>query len=154
MELKLDRKYKLSTYTIGILYVNGERFCETLEDKDRGLKKTDFLFKIKRKKVYGETAIPTGTYEIRMDIVSPKYKEKKWYNDFCGGKMPRLMNVPGWDGILVHPGNTNLDTYGCLLVGKNTKKGCVLESRDTFVKLYNKMKVAADAGEKINITIY
>ena len=64
MKIKIERKWKKSTYTIGRLYVNGVYFCNTLEDKDRGLKSTDSLSIIKSKKVYGETAIPSGTYEI------------------------------------------------------------------------------------------
>ena len=67
--------------------------------------------------------------------------------------MPRLLNVPGWDGILVHPGNTALDSDGCLLVGKNTKKGTVTASRDTFAALYEKLLAAKKRGERINIEI-
>ncbi len=153
MELKLYRNWKKETYTVGNLYVDGKLFCNTLEDKDRGLKKSDFLWKIKSKKVYGETAIPTGEYEILMDVVSLKYQAKEWYAKLCDGKMPRLKNVPGFDGILIHPGTTDLDTYGCILVGDNKKKGCVLNSRDTFSRLYVEMKKAYDLGEKIIIKI-
>ena len=88
-----------------------------------------------------------------MDVVSPKYKAVKWYDDLCGGKMPRLEGVPGFDGILIHPGNTALDSWGCLLPGKNTKVGQVTASRETFKVLYGKMKDAHDRGEKITIEI-
>ena len=67
--------------------------------------------------------------------------------------MPRLLNVPGFEGILIHPGNTSFDTYGCILVGKNTIKGQVTQSKDTFAKLYKEMKNAADKGEVIEIEI-
>lgn len=153
MKILVDRKWKKETYTIGKLYVNGSLFCNTLEDRDRGLKKTDSLTTIKSKKIYGETAIPTGTYEIAMDITSPKYSAVKWYKNLCGGKMPRLKNVPGFEGILIHPGNTPFDTYGCILVGMNTIKGQVTQSKDTFSKLYKLMKAAYSKGEKIEIEI-
>ena len=81
MKLLVDRKWKKDTYTIGNLYVNGKLFCNTLEDKDRGLKKTDSLATIKSKKVYAETAIPTGTYTVTLNITSPKYSAVKWYRD-------------------------------------------------------------------------
>lgn len=153
MRLSVDRRWKKATYTIGILYVDGARFCETLEDKDRGLKQTDSYSSIRSRKVYGETAIPTGTYEIRMDVVSPKYGAVSWYQNLCGGKMPRLTGVPCFEGILIHPGNTALDSYGCILVGRNTKVGQVTFSKDTFAALYRKMKAAADRGENITIEI-
>lgn len=62
--------------------------------------------------------------------------------------MPRLKNVPGYEGVLIHPGNTALDTLGCVLVGRNTKVGQLTNSRDTFRALYNKMQVAHKAGEE------
>ena len=153
MDVRIERRWKKSTYTIGILTVDGERFCESLEDRDRGLKQSDSPLWIGAKKVYGETAIPTGTYNVAMNVVSPKYSAVKWYKDLCGGKMPRLLDVPGFDGILIHPGNTALDSCGCILVGRNTKVGQVTQSRDTFRKLYRKMKAAHDRGERITITI-
>ena len=153
MRLLVDRKWKKDTYTIGNLYVNGKLFCNTLEDRDRGLKKTDALSIIKSKKVYGETAIPTGTYKITMKVTSPKYSAVKWYWNLCKGMMPRLLDVPGFDGILIHPGNTPFDTYGCILVGKNTIKGQITQSKDTFSKLYKEMKKAVDKGEVIEIEI-
>lgn len=153
MELKVDRKWKKDTYTIGNLYVNGKLFCNTLEDKDRGLKQTDPIAVIKSKKVYGETAIPTGKYIVAMNIISPKYSVVSWYKSLCGGKMPRLMNVPGFDGILIHPGNSALDSFGCVLVGKNTIKGKLTDSKNWFKKLYQEMKKASDKGEIITLTI-
>lgn len=153
MKLIVERQYPKSTYTIGWLYVDGYRFCNTLEDKDRGLKKSDSLASIRQRKVYGETAIPKGSYKVRMDIVSPKYSAVAWYKSLCGGKMPRVMDVPGFEGILIHPGSSALDTYGCLLVGQNTVKGGLTQSRDTFKKLYAKMSAAAARGEEIELLI-
>lgn len=153
MKILVDRKWKKEAYTIGRLYIDGVLFCNTLEDKDRGLKQTDSLATIQSKKIYGETAIPTGTYNIRMDIKSPKYSLLSWYKNLCKGFMPRLENVPGWSGILIHPLNSPDQTLGCLGVGKNTQVGKLTDSKNTFAKLYKKMKTAYDKGEKITIEI-
>lgn len=153
MKLKIDRAWNKDTYTISRLFVDGKRFYESLEDKDRGLKQTDSLDHIRKVKVPGETAIPSGTYEITLNVVSPKYRAIKWYRDLCGGRMPRLLNVPGFDGILIHPGSTALDSAGCILCGRNTAKGKLTSSRDTFKSLYKMMEEAADRGEKITIEI-
>ena len=67
--------------------------------------------------------------------------------------MPRVLGVKGFEGILIHPGNTALDTYGCVLVGDNKKVGQLLNSRRTFEKLYRKMKAAADMNETITLDI-
>lgn len=153
MEIKVERKWKKETYTIGRLYINGKFFCNTLEDMDRGLKQSDPITTIQKKKVYGETAIPTGKYKIEMDVVSPKYSAVKWYQDLCKGKMPRLLNVPGFEGVLIHPGNTPLDTFGCILVGENKVKGKLINSRETFKNLYKQLRTAADNKEEITIEI-
>lgn len=153
MEIVVERKWPKSAYTIGRLYVEDELFANTLEDKDRGLWIYDSLERIKDVKVYGETAIPKGRYKVDMDVLSPKYSQIAWYKRVTKGYMPRLRNVPGFEGILIHPGNGPEDTLGCLLVGKNTVKGRLTQSRDTFEKLYKLMKAAHDRGEHIYITI-
>lgn len=153
MKLTLKRIAKRDTYTIGKLYINGEYFCDTLEDKDRGLKQSMSLSEIKAKKVYGKTAIPAGEYEITLHIISPKYSKKPWFVKFCGAKMPRILNIPGYDGVLIHEGNSDKDTCGCILVGKNTVVGKVLESKNTFAKLYPILKATSDKGERITINI-
>lgn len=153
MKLLVDRAWKKETYTLSRLFVDGKRFYEIIEDRDRGLKKTDTISYIMSKKVHSETAIPSGEYKVRMDVVSPKYQAVKWYNDLCKGRMPRLEGVPGFDGILIHPGNTALDSSGCLLPGRNTKVGQVTQSRETFAALYKQMKEAFDRGEEITIEI-
>lgn len=154
MRLTLDRKYKKDTYTIGNLFVDGVWECNVLEDKDRNLTQFYPLDYIKAMKVPGETAIPCGQYRVLMNVVSPKYSANAWYMEVCGGRVPRLENVPGFEGILIHVGNSALDTQGCLLVGVNREKGKVLDSRATFKKLYAKMKAAYDRGEEIIIDIY
>lgn len=153
MKLTLKRIAKRDTYTIGRLYINGEYFCDTLEDKDRGLKQSMSLSEIKAKKLYGKTAIPAGEYEITLHIISPKYSKKPWFVKFCCAKMPRILNIPGYDGVLIHEGNSDKDTCGCVLVGKNTVIGKVLESKNTFAKLYPILKAASDKGERITINI-
>lgn len=153
LELLLDRKYRKETYTIGNLYMDGEWFCNTLEDKDRGLKSSMSLEEINKIKVYAETAIPTGRYKVIMDVVSPKYNRVKWYKDNFGGRMPRLENVKGFSGILIHPGTTALDSAGCIIVGLNKIKGNVLESRATFQKLWKVLEQARKTGKTIYLTV-
>ena len=149
MKLKLQRKYKLSSYTIGKLYINGVYFCDTIEDTDRGLKDSMSVDEIRRKKVYGATAIPYGTYKINMNVVSPKYASRNpIYTRPYGHKLPRLVNVKGYDGVLIHAGNTANDTYGCILVGKNTVKGKVTQSQSTWKSLMDKLLTDRD-----NITL-
>lgn len=134
MELLLKRIAKKQDYTIGNLYINGQWFSNTLEDTDRGLTSSMTEDEISKIKVYGKTAIPTGTYKINMNVVSPKFKNRAWARPY-NGKIPRLLNVPGFDGVLIHPGNTSENSLGCVLVGKNTIKGMVTQSQDTFHEL-------------------
>lgn len=152
MELTLVRKYKKKGYTIGELLINGKFFCSTAEDEDRGLYQGMDPEWIAEKKVYGETAIPYGRYRITLNVQSPKYSKKKQY-DFCKGYLPRLIGVPGFDGILIHIGNYPKDTYGCILVGLNKVKGAVVDSTTWFKKLYDILKKANQKGEEIWITI-
>lgn len=149
MELELRRIARRETYTIGRLYVDGVRFCDTLEDTDRGLRQDMALPVLRAKKRKGITAIPTGRYRVTLGVKSPKYSQRKAY-DFCKGYVPRLINVPCFEGILIHIGNYPKDTEGCILVGKNTKVGAVLESAATFRELYALLQTAK---EPIYITI-
>lgn len=154
MELLVERKWKKEGYTIGKLSVDNTFFCNTLEDTDRGLASTMSLEDIKKLKKSGVTAIPTGTYTVNMNVISPRYSSKDWYIKNChGARMPRLENVPGFIGILIHPGNTAAETDGCILTGKNDTKGMVTKSKEYFLQLYNKMYAAYQKGERIQITI-
>ena len=154
MRLLLDRKWKKETYTIGQLFVDGQFLCNTIEDKDRHLTSSMPLSKIKEIKVAAETAIPTGTYKIDMNIISPKYSLKPWYIQNChGARVPRLVNVTGYSGVLIHTGNTAKDSAGCILVGKNDAVGMVTNSKYWFLQLYNKMYAAHKRGENIEIII-
>ena len=141
MQLKLKRIAKRDTYTIGRLYVDGVRFCDTIEDKDRGLTQGMARAAIKRVKVQNETAIPTGTYLVTLGVKSPRLSQKNAY-DFCNGYVPRLVNVPGFEGVLIHIGNTAKDSAGCILVGENKVVGKVVNSTETFHRLYDVLKRA------------
>lgn len=152
MELKLHRRFKGATYTIGTLYINGKVFCDTLEDCDRGLSDTMSESVIMENKLYGQTAIPRGTYKIQMGVVSPKFKSRSWAVRW-GGRLPRLLNVKGFEGVLIHCGNTAEDTLGCILVGENKVKGKVVNSNATFDKLMPQMIEAHYRGEEITLTI-
>ena len=153
MELLLYRIARRDTYTIGHLYIDGKYFCDTIEDKDRGLKQNMQPSVIRAMKRKGVTAIPTGRYRVTLEVKSPKFSAKKYEKNygFCDGFLPRLINVPGYEGVLIHVGNTAKDTEGCLLVGKNTKVGKVLESRQTFVKLYGVLLEGKSEGIYITI---
>ena len=141
MELYLKRIARKAKYTIGHLYIDGKYFCDTLEDTDRGLRQEAAYATNKRLKVHGETAIPTGRYQVTLGVQSPRFKQKAAYQ-FCNGYLPRLLNVPCFDGVLIHIGNYPKDTEGCILVGRNTVEGAVMESTETFKKLYSKLKSA------------
>lgn len=152
MDLILKRIFKGTDYTIGNLYVNGDKFSDTLEDTDRGLNSTMNLDDIKKIKKAGITAIPTGRYKITLNVQSPKFKHYPQYS-FCDGYLPRLISVPGYEGVLIHIGSYPSDTSGCILVGLNTKKGMLTSSKATFEKLYAILKTASANHEAITLTI-
>lgn len=125
MQLELRRIFKAEEYTIGRLYIDGNYFCDTLEDAARA----------PGVKIAGKTAIPAGTYKIILNY-SHRFKRI----------LPLLLGVPMFSGIRIHAGNTAEDTEGCILVGKNTQKGKVLESKVTFEKLFKILFVAVENG--------
>ena len=111
MKLTLNRKFKGQTYTIGDLSIDGKFFCTTIEDAVRELPATCPDTPRGRsctckEKVYAKTAIPAGTYKVTLPY-SPRYKKK----------MPYLHDVPHFLGILIHSGNTEVDSAGCIIVG-------------------------------------
>ncbi|MCE8873653.1 DUF5675 family protein [Bacteroides ovatus] len=129
MKLTLKRKFLGDKYTVGDLFIDGKFFCNTIEDTVRELPATcPYTPKGQsckcKGKIYAETAIPAGTYKVAMEY-SPRFKRK----------LPLLRNVPHFIGILIHSGTTAVDSAGCLIVGKNTIKGKVTESRVTSDKL-------------------
>ena len=156
MELVVDRKWKKQSYTISNLTIDGKWFCNVLEDADRGLDDSMNLNKILELKKPSITAIPKGTYEITLDVTSPKYSTNSFYKQVCNGKVPRLLNVKGFEGILIHVGDgprgADLSS-GCLLCGYNKVKGQLRDGKEVFKKLYSLLKEAKSRGEKLTITI-
>lgn len=128
MRLTLVRIANRPTYCIGKLYIDGVYFSDVIEDTDRGLKDEMSEEEILKRKVKGETAIPSGIYPVTITY-SPKYRKN----------MPLISNVKGYSGIRIHSGNTSKDTEGCLIVGKNKEVGKVLESRITYNALYKRL---------------
>lgn len=140
MKLTLKRIALRPTYTIGKLYIDDVYFCDTIEDTVRDLNKNG-KFDNGEKKIHSKTAIPYGTYEIKWTY-SPRFKKYT----------PQLMNVPSFEGIRVHAGNTSADTEGCLILGENKQVGKVLNSRATINKFYPIIKKAC-SNEKVTIEI-
>lgn len=147
MILTLKRETNKSTYTPGKLYIDGIFFCDTIEDLDRGLSQNMTIGEIQSIKIYGETAIPKGTYKVVTDIVSPKFSKYPFYMETCSGKLPRLVDVPGFEGILIHvadgPKKDKL-LHGCIGIGVRQYDGSLLNGKDTFKKLWNKIKDTTD----------
>jgi hypothetical protein len=153
MEIVVYRKYKKTDYTVGRLSIDGVTICNTMEDVDRGLDDGMPDWKIRNKKIPNVTAIPTGRYEVEMNVVSPRFSKYPFYMEVCQGKLPRLKNVKGFDGILLHCGVDHSNSSGCILLGLNKQKGKLTDSKETFKKVYTLMKEAHDRGEIIYITI-
>ncbi len=128
MDIAIKRIYKGAEYTVGRLSIDGKYFCDTLEDTVRA----------PGVKVRGKTAVPAGRYRVVL-TESPRFKRI----------LPLLVDVPNFEGVRIHPGNTAKDTEGCLLVGFNQVKGKVVASRATFQKLFEKLWAADQAGEEI-----
>ena len=119
MNIKVKRLHRTENSTIGELFIDGKFECYTLEDKEREVK------------IKCETAIPKGTYKV---IINYSNRLKK--------QMPLLLNVPGFEGVRIHAGNSNHDTEGCLLVGQARTTDYITKSRKAFEKLFAKMKLA------------
>lgn len=139
MKLKLIRKFLKDTYTIGKLYIDNIYFCDIVEDKVRDYNKDGDLNDIGENKVYGETAIPYGTYEVEVTY-SPKFKRD----------LPLIKNVPHFEGIRIHRGNYPKDSLGCLICGENKIKGGVINSTKYEESL---VKILKETNEKITIEI-
>lgn len=134
MELKLNRIFLGSSATIGELLVNDKHLCDTLEDRVRP----------EGEKVYGKTAIPEGTYEVKLTH-SPRFKKT----------LPEILNVPNFSGIRIHSLNKAEESEGCIGVGEWNGKDTnwISNSRKAFNKLFAILQEASDRGEKITITI-
>lgn len=135
MELTLQRIARQKGYTIGRLYVENDYLCDTLEPQWRRLLS-------KKDKVMGRTAIPEGRYPV---VITKSIRFGKW--------LPLLMNVPFFEGIRIHAGNTARDTQGCILPGRNTRVGMVLNSRYWLARLIDKIVEARNKDEPVFITV-
>lgn len=136
MTLRLQRKPSTQNYTEGVLYIDDQYFCDTLEDRVRNLPT--------EQKIDGKTAIPAGTYNIEWTY-SQKFRKP----------MPLVRNVPWFQGIRIHSGNSAEDTSGCILVGKKCNDGYLTQSRITYQKLAVKLSSAiAIRHESVKIQIY
>ena len=142
MEIQVNRIARKDGYTIGRMSLNGEYFCDTLEDTDRGLNSTMSVDEILSKKRKGITAIPTGKYDVILTF-SPRFKRV----------LPLLLSVKGYEYIRVHHGNLPSSTDGCLLVGENKIKGQIINSRATLEKLMSVLLECEKRKEKISLTI-
>jgi hypothetical protein len=132
MELKLTRKWLTKNSTIGELTVDGKFECFVIEDN----------YPTPWVKTPGKTAIPVGKYEVIVN------KSQRF-----GVDMPLLLNVPQYQGVRIHPGNTAADTEGCLLPGRIRQTDKVLESKLAYEALFTKIKAALAKGEKVHVTI-
>lgn len=145
--LKVKRELSKDTYTPGTLYIDGEKFCSTLEDLDRGLTQDMTIGEIQSKKVYGETAIPKGTYKITTKVVSPKFSKYPFYMEVCEGRLPRLLDVPGYEGVLIHVADGQKKDkllQGCIGIGERQPDGSLLKGRETFKRLWELLKNETD----------
>lgn len=149
MELRLDRIFRTNEYTIGELYVDGAYISDTLEDPVRPLPVTcpntpkGIACKCKEK-VYGDTAVPAGTYEVKLSY-SSRFKRI----------MPEILNVPHFLGIRIHTLNKSSETEGCIGVGTwdGITEDWISNSRSAYDKLFKLLKSASDNKESITITI-
>jgi len=121
MQITIKRLHKTDTSTIGELLIDGLFECYTLEDVERTVK------------IKNETAIPKGTYKV---IINESNRFKRL--------LPLLLNVPNFEGVRIHSGNSNHDTEGCILVGQTIQANYIGQSRKAFDKLLKKMQGAKD----------
>jgi len=142
MELKLNRIAQRDTYTIGKFYIDDRYYCDALEDMVRDTNKDGDLNDPGEAKVMHETAIPYGRYEVIVNH-SPKFKRF----------LPRLLNVPHFDGILIHSGNQASDSSGCIILGENKVKGKVANSTPYVINLVDKLLSEQKKNIKSYITI-
>jgi hypothetical protein len=135
MKLELIRDMCGTACTVGKLYLDGDFFCYILEDTDRKLEEGG-------EKIHGQTAIPRGTYEVIIDFSNRFQRE-----------LPRLLDVPGYSGVRIHPGNTSADTEGCLLPGLTRTDMSVGQSRAAFNRLYERLNLAYAKNDPIMLVI-
>ena len=128
MNIDIFRIALRSDYTIGRMYINGVYLCDTLE--------------LPENIALGKPCIPRGTYAVHLTMSSRFHRI-----------LPQLMNVPGYEGIRIHPGNTVKDTKGCILVGWNLEKGRLNDSRVDMEMLMRNLRAANYKGEAIMLRL-
>lgn len=141
MKILLKRTNLDKNYTAGELYIDNVYFCKTLEDPNRDTNKNG-TFDNGEAKVYGNTCIPYGTYEVTISH-SPKFKRE----------LPEILNVPSFTGIRIHRGNYTKDTEGCILVGEKVVNGVLQNSTPYEVSIVSKIKSALNKKENVIIEI-
>lgn len=157
MEIRIKRSPAESGegYTHGRLSTDeGGFLCWTLEDTDRGLRQDMPLEEIKRRKVYGQTAIPAGRYPIQLRV-SPRLGGRPYAQKY-GGKLPYIIGVPGWSGVIIHPFNLPSESLGCIAPGmlRSGIRGRIFDSTAAFYDLMDfYIWPAYQRGEKIWLTI-
>ena len=124
MKLTLQRYLFANDYTMGLLFIDGVYFCDTIEDKYRGQN-------LKNTKVANETCIPYGVYTVKITY-SPKYKKN----------MPQILDVPYFTGVRIHSGNSAKDSSGCVIVGIKSQNGEVAQSRKTCNALMSRLETS------------
>lgn len=142
MLITVTRKLPGPDSTIGTLEIDGHFFCDTLEDTDRGLDSSMSLEEIARRKVYAQTAIPTGEYLVHMQ-----------FSQHFGKMMPYLQFVPGYDGVMIHPLNTPAQTKGCIGVGTLENMVFISDSGKAFARILPLIEEADNRSEEIRCRI-
>lgn len=140
MHIKLDRKHYGETFTEGELLIDNEHECFTVEDTDRKIESEGC-----EAKVYGETAIPKGTYKVTISY-SNRFKRH----------LIEILDVPCFKGIRIHSGNSSKDTEGCIIVGRSNDRdndNWVSESKIAYEALHKKVKSALSSGDKVTLEI-
>lgn len=135
MQIVIERGLSGTACTIGKLYLDSVFFAYSLEDVDRKLEAGG-------KKIKGETAIPRGNYKVTIDFSNRFQKQ-----------MMHVLDVPGFEGIRIHAGNTAADTEGCILLGKVRSDNAVFNSRDAVNALFEKVRTALDAGQPVTLEV-
>lgn len=146
MKITLKRIHSNKESTLGLLYINGVFACFTLEDQKQ------------KTKVMHETAIPAGTYDVTLrnsGTFHVNYSKK--FPDIHKGTL-WIRNIPGFEYVLIHIGNTDNDTSGCILVGDTatqnvTNRGFIGDSTKAYKRIYPQIATALSNGEKVSITI-
>lgn len=137
MKIEVKTIYKGKDYIISKMYLDGEYFTDVIEDKIRDLNNDGDLNDPGEEKVYGKTAIPKGIYTLILSY-SPKFKRI----------LPRILNVPHFEGILIHNGVDEKSSAGCLILGDNKIKGKVVNSKKRLEEFITKL---LDSGDKKHI---